>query len=249
MVFEHVDVFNFENAIRGMRNPKDSWDKSDSYYKYSFTGNTIEVEGETVKEYNKEYVIGPNDIRLAQALISGGSVHRKFLRQILVSIDITGSMYWNAEFDTYKVSTVRDSCSKMHKIHSYPITLDCFELDGFEQGGSIEVPDPVDIDNKISLKEYVDNYIIDFCEYLRENYLKSKDKVLWKELIRWLPEGWLQKYTWTGNYEVIRNMVESRYHHKLNEWSGIDNPDLPHFIDMARSLPYAKELIFYDIKV
>lgn len=254
MKFENTSVMNMENAIRGMRNPKNSWHLSDSHYEYRYKNNFINIPNynnpeiiDQAQEYEKIYVLGPNDKELAQRLLKAGSPHDKFMRQILVSVDITGSMYWNAEMDTYKVATVRNSCSKMHKIQSSKITLDCFELDGFEEAKSIRIPDPESVDKTISLESYINTYIISFCEWLREKYNETKDKRYWKELIRWLPEGWLQKYTWTGNYATLRGIVKSRANHKLNEWSGKENKDLPNMIDWIRSLPYSEELIFYDI--
>ena len=221
MKFENTEVFNFEGALRGMRNPLESWDKSDS--------------GEELEEHfgysiNK-YVIGKNDLELAQRLIKAGSEHRKFLRQIFISVDITAPLYWWKEFDTYKVGTVANSTSTMHKLTSIPITKDCFEMDDFEK---------VEID---CLSQYVEttmdwwDYVITACEYLRQKYNETKDKRYWKELIRLLPESWLQKRTITMNYENILNMVHQRRNHKLTEWS-------KSFIEWAKTLPYAEELIF-----
>ena len=216
MRFRNTKVMNFENAFRGMRNPKNSWAKSDSY-----SG----ING---------FVIGENDMKLAQALIKAGSEHRKFMRQIFVSVDITAPLYWWKEFDTYKVGTTSNSTSTMHKLATTPITLDCFEID--------------DYDNSIFVNKEEIDYLIQFLESLRTKYLDTKDKRYWKELIRWLPESWLQTRTVTMTYENLFAMCSKgqRRFHKLNEWSGQDNTSVPNFISWARSLPYAQELIFID---
>lgn len=216
MKFRNTKVMNFENAFRGMRNPKNSWAKSDSY-----SG----ING---------FVIGKNDMKLAQALIKAGSEHRKFMRQIFVSVDITAPLYWWKEFDTYKVGTTSNSTSTMHKLATTPITLDCFEID--------------DYDNSIFVNKEEIDYLIQFLESLRTKYLDTKDKRYWKELIRWLPESWLQTRTVTMTYENLFAMCSKgqRRFHKLNEWSGQDNSNVPNFISWARPLPYAQELIFID---
>ena len=216
MKFENTEVCNFEGALRGMRNPKESWNKSDSYY----GNNEVGLES---------YVIGSNDLQLAQTLIRAGSEHRKFMRQIFVSVDITAPLYWWKEFDTYKVGTVSNSCSTMHKLADTPITLDCFEMDDFT---------PL-IDNfKLDLFWKT---VVSYLEQLRQKYNETKGKRYWKELIRLLPESWLQKRTVTMDYEnllVICSKGQRRFH-KLTEWS-------KSFIDWARTLPYAQELIFID---
>lgn len=221
MKFEKTQVFNFNGAIRGMRNPLNSWSKSDSYF-----------------DDNDNFIIGENDLELMQRLLKAsikeGNSHSKFLRQIMVCVDITAPLYWYKEFDTYKVGTVANSTSTMHKMASKPITLDCFEIDDYHP----EI---------ITSKEEID-YLIQFLEVLRTKYLETKDKRYWKELIRWLPEGWLQTRTVTLNYQVLRQMYFDRRNHKLNEWSGKDNPELPNFCKWVKSLPYAKELIMYDGK-
>lgn len=215
MKFENTDVMNFGGAIRGMRNPKNSWDRIDSGMK------------------DGKFVIGPNDLKLMQTLIKAGNEHRKFMRQIFVSVDITGSLYWWKEFDTYKVGTVANSTSTMHKLAATPITFDCFEIDDFQ-----------DFDD---MKEIWKN-LIDSCEKLRVKYNETKDKKYWKELIRLLPESWLQKRTVTLNYENLLAICSKsqRRFHKLNEWSGQDDSSKENFISWARTLPYAQELIFID---
>lgn len=213
MKFENTKVYNFEGALHGMRNPLASWKKSDSYY-----------------AENGEYIIGANDLDLATRLISAGTEHRKFLRQIFISVDITAPIYWWKEFDTYKVGTAANSTSTMHKLASTPITLECFEVDDFSE-------------------EYlpVAKLFIGECEKLRQEYVKTKDKRIWKELIRWLPEGWLQTRTVTMNYENVASMIRQRKDHKLNEWSGKDDPAKTNFIGWTKTLPYAKELLYVGI--
>ena len=232
MKFENTEVWGFEHALRGMRNPKNSWNKSDSYYEYDNQKDCV------TKDAN--FVIGENDMKLAQTLIKAGSEHRKFMRQIFVSVDITAPLYWWKEFDTYKVGTVANSTSTMHKITSQPITLDCFEIDDYEKDLFMYYE-----------HSYVKDMVADIvrnCETLRQRYLETKDKRYWKELIRWLPESWLQKRTVTMTYENLLAMCSKgqRRFHKLNEWSGQDNPNVPNFISWARTLPYAQELIFID---
>ena len=270
MKFENIKVFNFENSFRGMRNPKNSWDKSDSIFSNSNSNsNDIDkliIAWENNKEAvirlkdNEEYIdwlyrngssvrqnspldtnvyLGPNDIKLAQSLITAGSEHRKFMRQIFVSVDITAPLYWWKEFDTYKVGTVANSTSTMHKLTSQPITIDCFEIDDYH--GAELTYDDLSLDWDV--KDFIQR-----LEWLRKKYLETKDKRYWKELIRWLPESWLQMRTVTMSYENLYAMCGKgqRRFHKLNEWSGIDDNTLNNFISFARKLPYAQELIFLD---
>lgn len=230
MKFEDTQVFNFDGALFGMRNPKNSWAKSDSRYV---------TDPDTGEEH---YLIGTNDMTLAKALIRGGSEHRKFLRQIFVSVNITAPLYWWKEFDTYKIGTVANSTSTMHKLASTPITIDCFETDDYhdnlyQASGCGEMVDEP--------HRFVSLTII-FLEGLRRQYLETKDKRYWKELIRWLPESWLQMRTVTMNYENLLTICRQRRTHKLNEWSGIDDPTKPNFIGWASTLPYAQEFIFPD---
>lgn len=227
MEFENTEVYGFKNALRGMRNPMSSWDKSDGKFVYPTT-----VDGKD--DLNGcHYLIGKNDMKLAQQLIRAGSEHRKFMRQIFVSVDITAPLYWWKEFDTYKVGTVANSTSTMHKLATTPITLDCFETDDYEE---------------IRLGNLNPKSTITYCEDLRLKYLETKDKKYWKELIRWLPESWLQTRTVTMSYENLLAMCSKgqRRFHKLNEWSGQDDNTKPNFISWARTLPYSQELIFID---
>ena len=200
MKFENTSVYNIYNAILGARNPMNSWNRSDSI----FNGFNGKIENT---------IIGKNDLALMQKLIKAGSEHRKFLRQIFVSVDITAPLYWWKEADTYKVGTVANSTSTMHKLASTPITMDCFENG-----------------------EMVYSFIIAELEMNRLKYLETKDKNEWKRLIVNLPESWLQKRTITMNYENILNMYRQRKNHKLTEWS-------KSFCDWVKTLPYAEELI------
>ena len=228
MKFEHTKIFNFDGAFRGLRNPLESWDKSDSNFKH---GN------ETNFRYDD--FIGSNDLNLAQRMIKGGTEQSKFLRQIFVSVDITAPLYWWKQFDTYKIGTVANSTSTMHKLASTPITINCFETDDYDKKIQVNVDtlrlghyESHSINNNISI-------IIELLENLRKKYLETKDIRYWKELIRWLPESWLQTRTITLNYAVLRNIIHQRKSHKLQEWS-------VKFIEWCHSLPYAEELLFYE---
>ena len=243
MKFENTEVWGFEHSLRGMRNPKNSWHKSDSHYgcdDEKYCDKCYDV-GEYCFGYknNDNYIIGENDMKLAQTLIKAGNEHRKFMRQIFVSVDITAPLYWWKEFDTYKVGTVANSTSTMHKLATTPITLDCFEIDDYDRNLSL-ADNPKDDDGLDNISTFEED-IIYVLENIRQKYLETKDKRYWKELIRWLPESWLQKRTITMNYENVRNMYFQRRNHKLTEWS-------ESFIKWVESLPYAEELIMYDGK-
>ncbi len=279
MKFENTRVFNIEGAFRGMRNPLDSWKKSDSEFGY-FTyeedaswdvaekyynnpdwrdsdDHIAIMEAETEIEDNQEWLIengilsydsdsdiheyafiGPKDMDLAQRLISSGPEHRKFLRQIIVSVDITAPFYWWKEFDTYKVGTVANSCSTMHKLASYPIDIDNFEIEDFNPDLVFWINDNGDSPVDYEIKDHIEDHMF-FLEKLRQKYLETKDKRYWKELVRWLPEDWLQKRTVTMNYENLRSMFNQRQHHKLTEWHS--------FCDWVKTLPYAEDLILYGL--
>ena len=256
MNIQNERVFNFEGALRGMRNPMNSWERSDSIFgvipkhKYEalatgfidamYTGQEIEVpesfaENAIVNDYVSgdfyEYaLIGPNDMNLAKKLIKAGTEHRKFLRQIMVSVDITAPLYIWKEFDTYKINVTSNSTSTMHKLATTPITLECFEIGDLAE---MDMIIPI-VGSEITL-EQAKNAIIDICEGLRQKYLETKDKKYWKELVRWLPESWLQTRTITMNYENLRNIYHQRNGHKLSEWH-----EICHWIEL---LPYAKDFI------
>ena len=189
-------------AIRGMRNPLNSWDKSDSGFNRE-TG---------------EYIVGDNDLTLMKKLVKAGSDHRKFMRMINVSLDITAPLYWWKEFDTYKVGTVANSCSTMHTIHKKEFSLDDFSHEHLLTGSMFQLHRTVDLLNEA-----------------RELYLETKDKVYWYQMIQLLPSSYNQKRTVQLNYEVLANMYHSRKSHKLDEWR--------EFCKWIESLPYAKELI------
>lgn len=229
--FENTKVMNFKGALRGMRNPLNSWGKADSTF---FYGDCEKCPLDCMNVHilksfadNECFEIGPNDMELAQKLIAAGSDHRKFLRQIFVCVDITAPLYWWKEFDTYKVGTVANSCSTMHKIHSKPIELSDFSIDDFKLD-----------DNFMYLSDYFEDVIAD-CENLRRKYVETKDKRYWKALIQLLPESYNQMRTVTLNYENLRKIYGSRRNHKLTEWSD-------GFMDWIDCLPYAEELIKYE---
>ena len=279
MKFENIRVFNFEGALRGMRNPKNSWHLSDSFFgiaewddayryaqecAYSWAyfnkpEGDEDVSITSIDQYlewlsknhrihiDEDYVeyacIGPKDMRLAKALINGGSEHRKFLRQIMVTVDITAPLYWWKEFDTYKVGTTANSTSTMHKLTSKPITIDCFEIDDYDD--SLHIGAVPGTGDPYCVGVFTEDFI-DFLENLRLAYLETNDKAYWKELVRWLPESWLQTRTVTMNYENLLSIVHQRKHHKLVEWSGADDYANESFIKFAHSLPYADDFIFVN---
>lgn len=237
MKFENTEVWGFEHSIRGMRNPLESWSKSDSNYCSKMNCKECpNYENNCVAEKRKgaDYIVGKNDLELMQKLIRAGTPHRKFLRQIFISVDITAPLYWWKEFDTYKVGIVANSTSTMHKLASTPITKECFEMDDYSESIYIECENrhPVATDVNVYW-----SFIIDAMENLRQKYNETKDKRYWKELIRLLPESWLQTRTITMNYENILNMITYRQNHKLSEWS-------ESFINWVKSLPYANDLLF-----
>ena len=203
--FNRVYVMNLENAIRGARNPMNSWARSDSYY-----------------DENGQYILGENDLSLAKRLRNAGtSDHRKYLRQVMLSVDITAPMYWWKEYDTYKVATVANSTSTMHKIHSNPFEIDDFSHDHLTENG---------------LK--VLRALVDEMEKIRLEYVETKDKALWYDLIQLLPSSYNQMRTCTLNYETLINIYKSRKHHKLDEWRS--------FCEWIETLPYARELIIAE---
>ena len=198
---EHSAVMNLENAMRGARNPLNSWARSDSYY--DETGN---------------YVLGENDLGLAKRLRKAGSDHRKYMRQIFVSVDITAPLYWWKEYDTYKVATVANSTSTMHKIHSKPFTRADFSHDHMSEEALAAL-----------------DSMIGVLEQLRLRFVETKDKQAWYSMIQLLPESHEQLRTCTFNYETLVHIYFARRDHKLEEWH--------RFCDWILELPYAKELI------
>lgn len=251
-----IDYENVERRERGweelghdMENYDEYYDALEKYEDYLLNNGTL--TSDPTFNCKTAAFLGPNDLNLAQRLIAAGPEHCKFLRQIFVSVDITAPLYWWKEFDTYKIGTTANSTSTMHKLTSKPITVDCFELDDYEPDliyltGTDETGDnkhqySVTIKDMVE-SEYGNSYyepcIITFLEDLRQKYLETKDKKYWKELVRWLPNGWLQTRTITMSYANLRNMYFQRQNHKLTEWHK--------FCQWVRSLPYAEELIIME---
>ena len=227
ITFENTDVVGWEHAIRGMRNPLNSWKKTDS--------ESVSVinsgEDEAVDRMGFWYRIGPNDLALMKKLRAAGTDHGKFMRMITVYVDITAPMYWWSEFDTYKVGTVANSCSKMHTIHKKEFTEDDFSFDkilSFDEYREIYPG----FQDTMKVKERLIHLTISMLNSLRSAYLVTKDKKLWYAMIQLLPASYNQKRTIMLNYEVLRNMYKSRKNHKLNEWH-----DFCHWIE---GLPYSE---------
>ena len=213
---ENIEVFNFEGAFRGLRNPMNSWNKSDSY----------------IDALTNKYIVGENDLKLAQRMIGAGTDESKFMRQIFVSMDITAPLYWWKEADTYKIATVANSCSTMHKIISDEITEENYSFDPEPDKPLTDLP----TDDYVRILDIKNRAVAD-VEWLRKKYNETKDKRYWRLLIQINPDGWLQKRTWTGNYQNLRNMYFARKNHKLIEWR--------QFCQIIEQLPYSKELICY----
>lgn len=201
---ENTEVVGWEHAIRGMRNPKNSWDKSDSGY----------VVNDIEKPYSEweGFSVGPNDKELMQKLCKAGTDHRKFMRMIVVYADITAPLYWWKEFDTYKVGTVANSCSTMHKIHEKEFTLDDFSCEHLETIARF------DEDGEMHKPYMVMKSIIECLNACRKTYLETKSKTDWWQMIQLLPSSYNQKRTVMLNYEVLANIYKSRRNHKLDEW-------------------------------
>lgn len=212
---ENIDVFGWESAIRGMRNPMNSWDKSDSGL---CNDKLTECENYADCKLMGGFCVGNNDLKLMQSLVKTGSDHSKFMRMINVTCDITTPLYWWKEFDTYKVGTVRNSCSTMHKIHEKEFTLDDFSHEHLNDG-SLNI---------------LDMTIYHLNAY-RDEFLRTNDKNDWWQMIQLLPSTYNQRATVQLNYAVLRNMYHSRKNHKLDEWRD--------FCKWIESLPYAKVLI------
>lgn len=211
---ENVDVYGWESAIRGMRNPMNSWNKSDSGVK--------EIYGVGYK-----FVIGDNDLKLMKSLVKAGTDHRKFLRMINVTMDIVAPLYWWKEFDTYKIGTVANSCSTMHKIADKEFTIDDFSYEHL-------ISDEDTHTNYLCVLDFV----VDSLNRARVKYLETKDKDYWWQMIQLLPSSYNQRRTVQLNYEVLLNMYHARKNHKLDCWRT--------FCEWIESLPYAKELICND---
>lgn len=271
MKVQKLKTYGWEAAFRGMRNPLESWHKSDSHYEifgtddshyiddvmYNWVVNELGGESYLDKydtdpkyvldledkyfdwlidrglltddpssEAQEGFWIGPNDLSLAQRLIKSGPEHCKFMRQIFISADITAPLYWWKQFDTYKIGTTANSTSTMHKLASNPITKECFE--------TLDYDPFLPLIDDVNLGLRIDSFIDDL-EQLRQKYLETKDKRYWKELVRWLPNGWLQTRTVTMSYANFRNIYFQRKNHKLTEWH--------RFCGIINLLPYGMELI------
>lgn len=207
LTIENAETFGWEAAIRGMRNPKNSWSKSDSWWSSPYENGTDAPM----------FIFGENDLKLASALANSGPDDGKFLRMIHVQLDVTAPLYWHKEADQYKVGTVTDSCSTMHKIHAKEFTLDDFSHE--------HLYSPLH-----DLKPTVD-----LLNMYRERFLETKDKEDWWQLIQLLPSSYNQRRTWDLNYAVLRNIYHARRNHKIDEWHTL--------CDWIETLPYAKELI------
>ena len=199
---EKIETYGWEAAIRGMRNPMNSWDKSDSHFEWG----------------GKDFSIGEADLALMKKLVHAGSDHRKFLRQIMVSMDITAPLYWWKEFDTYKVGTVANSCSTMHKIHAKEFTLDDFSHEHLTSHFKTDL-----------------ECVVLSLNYARRKFLETKDKDYWWQMIQLLPSSYNQLRTVTLTYENLLNMYRARKDHKLDEWR--------RFCEVIAELPYFKDFI------
>ena len=209
----NIEIFNFEGAIRGMRNPLNSWHKSDSYY--GCNGSPCVACTESCNK--QHYVIGENDLDLMRRLYKGGSEHRKYLRQIMVTMDIDAPLYWWKEFDTYKVGTVANSCSTMHKIHAKEFTSDDFSCEHIEGANMCTFAN-----------------ILISLNIAREKFIETKDKQYWWQMIQLLPSSYNQKRTVTMTYENVMTMINQRSNHKLDEWRD--------FVRVLKGLPYVLDI-------
>ena len=227
---EKTDVFGWDSAIRGMRNPMNSWDKSDSNFEcrdcegcYYINDSHVERQeyGCVVDVWcnHKALRVGQNDLDLMKKLVNAGSDHSKFMRMITVYCDITAPLYWWKEYDTYKVGTVANSCSTMHKIHAKEFKLDDFSIEHLLPDEAIEFM----------------KHLVDGLNFYRIKYLETNDKKYWWQIIQLLPSSYNQKRTVQLNYAVLRNMYQARKNHKLDEWRA--------FCGWVETLPYAKDLI------
>lgn len=236
---ENAEVIGWEHAIRGMRNPKNSWEKSDSNWRYVAPAQR---ENHILASYSddSEFWIGPNDADLMNRLRNAGTDHRKFMRMITVYLDITAPLYWWKEFDTYKVGTVANSCSTMHKIADKEFTLADFSCEHLDREPyhrnwieSVIVDEDITSPHKVWMTPFdVLRCTIEMLNAYRENYLETKDKQDWWQLIQLLPSSYNQRRTVMLNYEVLANIYKSRRNHKLDEWHT--------FCDWIESLPYSK---------
>lgn len=241
---ENIEVFNFEGAIRGLRNPMNSWAKSDSYYcgwgmsEYCDKCGKLDADGTGVCESDRQfYCIGKNDLDLMQRLFKAGTEHRKYLRQIFVSMDITAPLYFLKQAETYKIGTTSNSCSTMHRIAAKEFTLDDFSHEHLTQGGKDFLLEIIDALNEAR------NIYVNYDEYAKsgaanEAIMSKKD--VWWQMIQLLPESYNQRRTITMNYENVFSIIKQRSGHKLDEWVK--------FIEILKTLPYVKEIGGFDEK-
>lgn len=230
---ENVEVVGWEAAIRGMRNPLNSWEKSDSRY---YNNPIYDEKDPRFIHDNPIFSVGPNDIDLMKRLCNAGTDHRKFMRMITVYVDITAPLYWWKEFDTYKVGTVANSCSTMHKIHAKEFTIEDFSHEYLDNQ---DICSTVDFHYQLG-DHYWPEYTatdmltltIESLNFFRKKYLETKDKKYWWQMIQLLPSSYNQKRTVMLNYEVLANMYKSRKNHKLDDWR-----DLCKWIE---TLPYSE---------
>lgn len=233
--FENTEVIGWEAAIRGMRNPMNSWEQSDSGICLDTIGcHSCRADRNHCRSRmeNKEFVVGYDDMNLMTRLRNAGTDHRKFMRMITVYVDITAPLYWWKEFDTYKVGTVANSCSTMHKIHENE-----FKLEDFSHEHLIDEPiyahDGLDSDEERIFSTGLLNDTIFCLNVFRKKFLETKDKKYWWQMIQLLPSSYNQRRTVMLNYEVLANIYKSRNNHKLDEWS-------VGFMDWIKSLPYSE---------
>lgn len=243
---ENTEVMGWEHAIRGMRNPKNSWEKTDSYPAVD-CGKCGKIEREDIcKKEDRDctgfecFEMGPNDLKLMTTLRNAGTDHRKFMRMITVYLDITAPLYWWKEFDTYKVGTVANSCSTMHKIADKEFTLADFSCEHLDREPyhrnwieSVIVDEDITSPHKVWMTPFdVLRCTIEMLNAYRESYLETKDKQDWWQMIQLLPSSYNQRRTVMLNYEVLANIYKSRRNHKLDEWHT--------FCDWIESLPYSE---------
>ena len=223
ITISNTEVVGWEHAIRGMRNPLESWDKSDSFWDYKQRNiDDLKVD----YQLDEAYYLGVNDRNLMMRLRNAGTDHRKFMRMLVVYVDILAPLYWWKEFDTYKVGTVANSCSTMHCIHKKEFTLEDFSYENV-------LDEPiVDQDGRLVSSQASLNLTIDILNIYRKKFIDTKDKKYWWQMIQLLPSSYNQKRTVMLNYEVLANIYKSRKDHKLTEWH--------EFCDWIRELPYSE---------
>ncbi len=234
---DNWETVGWQHAIRGMRNPMNSWEWSDSYFNDG-EGNFFNILGGKLPPWPEPYadiLIGPNDHDLMMNLRNAGTDHRKFMRMITVYLDITAPLYWWKEFDTYKVGTVANSCSTMHKIADKEFTLKDFSHEHLLSMANNDAGDALFLNNANNIRVDGDDLlglIINVLNYYRGRYIKTKDKRYWWQLIQLLPSSYNQRRTVMLNYEVLANIYKSRRYHKLDEWRT--------FCDWLEGLPYSE---------